>query len=68
MNMENKKIYQKAFDLMNTECLPESIAEFKRIIEKEGDPSGICPIMIAMIYYYELNDCQSALPFAKQAV
>jgi tetratricopeptide (TPR) repeat protein len=68
MKKEYVKIYQKAFDLNNADRFHESIAEFKRIIESEGDPVKLCHIMIALLYYYQLDDYKSALPFAKQAV
>ena len=68
MKKEHVEIYQKAFDLKNAERFHESIVEFKRILESEGDPAQMCLMMIAILYYYELDDYKSALPYAKQAV
>lgn len=68
MKKKHVEIYQKAFELYSAERVHESITEFKRIHENEEDPIHICLLMIAMLYYYELDDHQSALPYAKQAV
>lgn len=68
MKSEIKHIFRSAFDYKNAEKYPEAIAEFKRIISHVGDPEGTGTLMIAMLYYYELNDHEKALPYARQAV
>ena len=60
--------YQKAFHLKEYELSEESIKEFKRILDEEGDPLSICHRMIAALYYYRLNDPEQAIPFAVEAV
>jgi tetratricopeptide (TPR) repeat protein len=65
---DQNPLYQVAFDLKNAEKIPEAIAEFKRLIDENSDPEGLAPIMIAMLYFHELNDHESALPYAKRAV
>jgi len=67
MNNDDRKLYKKAFDLKNAERFEDSISEFKRIVQDHGDPANICPVMIAMLYAYEVNDYGSALPYAKEA-
>ena len=68
MKPDQNPLYRLAFDLKNAEKAPEAIAEFKRIIEEHGDPEGVAPLMIAMLYFHELNDHENALPYARQAV
>ncbi len=68
MKIDDRELYQKAFDLKKVERFEDSISEFKRIIQDHGDPANICPVMIAILYAYEMEDYGSALPFAKEAV
>ena len=62
------EIYQKAFHLKEYELSEESITEFKRILEVEGDPLNICHRMISALYYYRLSDPEQAMPYALQSV
>jgi hypothetical protein len=62
------EIYKKAFQLKEKNLSAESIVEFKRILESDGDPFNICHRMIAALYYYRLSDHESALPYATTSV
>lgn len=62
------EIYKKAFQLKDNNLSEESIEEFKRVLEADGDPLNICHRMIAALYYYRLSDAVSALPYACRSV
>ena len=64
----NEAIYQKAFDLKQEGRFEESIAELKKILSTNSDSLSACHMLIAIIYYVELNDHESALPFARKSV
>ena len=68
MKPDRNALYRNAFDLKNAQKSAEAITEFKRIIKRHGDPAGIAPFMIAMLYLHELNDHKRALPYARKAV
>ena len=66
--MVGVEIYKKAFQLKDNNLSEESIFEFGRILESDGDPFNICHRMIAALYYYRLADHESALPYAITSV
>jgi tetratricopeptide (TPR) repeat protein len=61
-------IYDLAFRLKNEARTQEAIVEFQRLLDTGDDPERIAPLMIAMLYFHDLDDHESALPYAKQAV
>jgi tetratricopeptide (TPR) repeat protein len=68
MNEKKKKIsLEKAFELKNDQKYLEAIKEIKLQIDIHGE-DGSSTGMIALLYYVELNDPESALPYAEKAV
>lgn len=66
--MMDVEIHKKAFQLKENNLSEESILEFGRILESDGDPFNISDRMIAALYYYRLADHESALPYAITSV
>ncbi len=60
--------YQAAFALKQGGKIVESIAAFKRILDEGRDNKNACHKLIALLYYLELNDYESALPYARESV
>lgn len=67
MKKPEVKYIEHAIELKNTGKPKEAIVELKRVIEKYGE-SPVAIGLIANLYYSELNDPESALPYAKQSV
>lgn len=65
MNKKNISL-ERAFELKNDEKYPEAIDEIKKQIESHGE-DGSSTGLIALLYYVELNDPKSALPYAIKA-
>jgi tetratricopeptide (TPR) repeat protein len=58
---------ERAFELKNEGKYLEAIEEIKDQIENHGE-DGSSTGLIALLYYIELKDPKSALPYAKKAV
>lgn len=69
LNVSNhdKRLYDLAFEYMNSDRVLDAITEFKRIIDEHDDPRKIGPVMTALLYFHELDEPAKALPFAEKA-
>ncbi len=63
----HRSIIDRAFELKNDGKAAEAISLFKASAE-QGQHEGVASMMIAGLYYHELDDPENALPFAQRAV
>ncbi len=63
----DRSIIDRAFELKNDDKAAEAIGVFKLAAE-QSQHEGVACMMIAGLYYSELDDPENALPFAQRAV